>query len=186
MWQHLSDLCCLMPDVYMVHTWLVRAQSRSLPKVFMRSFCSTESPLWQRLHQNKLFCYILFSRRMPKHLLELYGRSVAMFLAPVSTLVALKVCFKTGAGCISSTKAAKQIHRCKEIKVKNVLWTGIKSDLGRMYFRRTVRLKNLSGETTSDLIEIKDTKPKGAKRRKEENSAFPSTQRACLLLIFLA
>lgn len=36
-----------------------------------------------------------------------------------------------------------------------------------MYFRHAVRLKNLSEETTANLFEIKDTKPKRAKRRKE-------------------
>jgi len=50
-----------------------------------------------------------------------------------------------------------------------------------------VWLKNLSEETTVNLIEIKDIISKSAKPKREEaNSAFPSTQIAYLLLILFA
>lgn len=107
-------------------------------------------------------------------------------MSPISTPVVLKVCYETATSCISSMKAAKQTHRSEIINVKDVLWTGSKSDLGRMYCWQAVWLKNLNGETTANLIEIKDMKSKRAKRRMEANSAFPSTQTAYLLLILLA
>lgn len=108
-------------------------------------------------------------------------------MSPISTPVVLKVYYKTATSCISSMKAAKQTHRSEIINVKDVLWTGSKSDLGRMYCWQAVWLKNLNGETTVNLIEIKDMKSKRAKRRRmEANSAFPSTQTAYLLLILLA
>lgn len=84
-------------------------------------------------------------------------------------------------------KASKQIHRCEVINVKDILWAGSESDLGRIYCWQAVWLKNLSGETTANLIEVKDIKSKKAQSKmKETDSAFSSTQTAYLLLILLA
>lgn len=187
-------LCCPVPDVYMVPMWVVREQSRSLPKVFMWNFCSTESSLWQPLYQKKLFYLHPFFKESVEALAgavwkkcsNVSGMLVPMWLmASICTPVAPKVCYKTGTSCISSMKAAKQTHTCEVINVKDVLWAGSESDLGRMYCWQAVGLKSLSGETTANLIEIKDIKTKRAKK-KEANSAFPSTHTAYHLLILLA
>lgn len=139
-WSKCDNIYLICVALCQMCTWYIHDLSEDkvdlCQKFLWGGFFSTESSLRQWLHQNKLFCYILFSRKTPKHLLELYGRSVAMFLAPVCILVALKVCYKTGTGCISSMKAQSKYIDLKKSKlimfcelVVSLIWEECTSDV---------------------------------------------------------